>query len=668
MSRKILYYIAFCLLAFTPFVYSNELYNGVISAKQIWFYAAMALLMLAAAIDMLFDKKELVIQFNTIDLALIAFYTYYLIRSATTPYMPLLHNQRFINWTLCVILYFILKKCFNNEKVISEGVKSEKVKQNETALPCLTINSFLLSLLILTALVQAIWGLLQLYGFLSSFNSNFKITGTFFNPAPYAMYLAVIFPLALGKVLSNQKQDYISEKHDLRNMDSSTLTHWRIGILLHFITKLSYYISTATVIAILLVLPATMIRAAWFGALAGSLVLLQYKYHYTQQIKKFLNNRVKRIAAVAFVVAVIASLGAGVYHLKKDSANGKLFIWEVTLGKIAEKPLFGYGIGRFEAEYNNWQAEYFMKHTEEMDGSKGWVAGNTKYCFNEFLEIAGETGIIGLFLFIYVILSVFVGLKQTTSFSNNHHETSWLSYQNVSSPNNFKASLSSIIIISALSFPFYNLPVLLLFVTLLAFISAGVKGVILPLNLKTPVKYVLPVLLLTGCIYIGKTLPRTCSAWRTWQEASILYEVVAYETSAAEYEKAYPLCQYNGTFLQMYGKCLAMGKDHIKAMVMLKQAGKIGGDYILYTTQGDVYKELKKYQQAEQIYMQATYMEPHKLYPHYLLAKLYEQTNDKTKAVEKAKDVLSRRAKVENMAYEEIKQDMQKIINENLPN
>lgn len=79
---------------------------------------------------------------------------------------------------------------------------------------------------------------------------------------------------------------------------------------------------------------------------------------------------------------------------------------EVTLGKIAERPFFGQGIGRFEAECNNWQADYFKHHLREMDGPKGLAAGNTKYCFNEYLEIGSETGITGLLLLLFVLFSV----------------------------------------------------------------------------------------------------------------------------------------------------------------------------------------------------------------------------------------------------------------------
>jgi hypothetical protein len=70
---KIVFTLVILLILITPFMYSDELYNGVVSAKQIWFYGAMALLMLVTAIDILFDRKPFTLQFNKIDLALLAF-------------------------------------------------------------------------------------------------------------------------------------------------------------------------------------------------------------------------------------------------------------------------------------------------------------------------------------------------------------------------------------------------------------------------------------------------------------------------------------------------------------------------------------------------------------------------------------------------------------------
>jgi len=504
-------------------------------------------------------------------------------------------------------------------------------------------------------LVQSIWGLLQLYDFLPSFNSNFKITGTFFNPAPYAMYLAVIFPLALGQIMKNEKLRLNKVVRTGHGIFSYIQYFWQFFIL--HSSFLIYYLSFATVIAILLVLPATMIRAAWLGALAGALIVLQFKYHYIQQVSQFLNTRFKKTVAMAVAAVIIASLGTGIFFLKKDSANGKLFIWEVTLGKIVEKPLFGYGVGRFEAEYNNWQAEYFQNHPEEMVGPKGWVAGNTKYCFNEFLEMASEIGGTGLLLFVCLLVLALGGVPKLKLRKLENE-----GIRKVEDPLILNSFIASFLFIFFFSFPFYNLPLLLAFFGILAVISSNKQAIAVSERTTFISRYSLATSLLFLVIWFAFELHQNQAVNEIWQKASNLYSANAYDIAEKEYEKAYTSCKYNNEFLQQYGKCLAMNKNFTKAQITLSEANKFGGDYMLFANLGDVYKELKQYPQAEIAYKYAACMIPHKLYPHYLLAKLYLQSGNKAKAVKKAKEILAMNVKVENGAVSEIEKEMKKII------
>ncbi|MCD7933434.1 MAG: hypothetical protein LUH15_19920 [Tannerellaceae bacterium] len=59
--------------------------------------------------------------------------------------------------------------------------------------------------LVISAVIQVLYGSLQLASYLPSNHILFKITGGFFNPGPYAGYLATIFPVILGIVLYKKK-------------------------------------------------------------------------------------------------------------------------------------------------------------------------------------------------------------------------------------------------------------------------------------------------------------------------------------------------------------------------------------------------------------------------------------------------------------------------------
>lgn len=59
------------------------------------------------------------------------------------------------------------------------------------------VISWILSTLCMAAFLQAVNGILQYFHVISPQHNSFNITGTFFNPAPYAGYLATVLPVIL---------------------------------------------------------------------------------------------------------------------------------------------------------------------------------------------------------------------------------------------------------------------------------------------------------------------------------------------------------------------------------------------------------------------------------------------------------------------------------------
>ena len=163
--------IPFMVVLSTAFVVDKSLANGIISGKYFWFYAAMVLASIAVLLAVIIHKQNL--HFFLLDGLIVIFcgcglgITYYHTGEITTKWVLLL---------LLLILYFYFRIFF---------------VQNRWNLPVLML------FLVLTGLVEAIWGLRQLYGFSFSQHNLFKTTGSFFNSGPYAGYLAVVFPLSL---------------------------------------------------------------------------------------------------------------------------------------------------------------------------------------------------------------------------------------------------------------------------------------------------------------------------------------------------------------------------------------------------------------------------------------------------------------------------------------
>lgn len=678
-----LYSMIFSLILLTPFIHSASLYNGIISAKQIWFYGAMSLLILTAGSSMAFNRRNVFFSLNYTDVVLLVFYAYYLIRAATTNYVPVFHNQKLITLSLLLILYFIIKTSgwlFCIRSVVKPEQKDHMQKKHRIITNS-NIYFYIIHFLILTGLIEAVWGLLQLYGVTGSLHSGYKMTGTFFNPAPYALYLSAVFPLALGSYLRN-KEICAWVMNESRNERNNELEKGNKNIsFLHSLTlsfllgRILYYISLLTVISIILVLPATMNRASWLGAAAGTLLVMNYRYYLLNRVKAFLNNTIRKLCVIVIIIIIAGLTAAGLFYLKKGSSVGRLFIWEVTIGKIAGKPLFGYGAGRFEAEYNNWQAKYFMSHPREMDGPKGMVAGNTRYCFNEYLEMTSELGIVGLLLFLAVIISIFMGLGKgimtNVDVQSENDQSSTNGHGNFLIPSLLIPSLVSVLVCAMISFPFYSLPTHILFFVLLAILSSQMEATPFFKNnakqdvIKKHFSNATALMLIPVSIVVLFAAGRQHKMYTKWNEAAMLYQASSYTGACESFSECYPVMRYTGLCLQYYGKALNMQGEYQSSIRRLKRAGLYTSDEILYATLGDSYKSLKMYSEAEDAYRYASYMAPHKLYPLYLLAVLYDETGQKEKAIAVAEKTLKKEVKVESEATEEILQAMKRIVNRN---
>lgn len=640
LRRTIIYSFLISLVLATSFANSSDIYNGVISAKQIWFYGSMGLLLLGICINILTLKIKFSYTLNQIDLALLAFYAYFLIRAITTPYTPLIKNQKFLNWSLLLMFYFIVKALLcpiNNYSFPDEENKNITQYYHNNNKINNQIIFITIHFLICSGLFEAVLGLLQLFGFINSSNSYFKITGTFFNPAPYSLYLASIFPIALGVFLFNNDIEF-------EGVNTEEIK----------IKRFSYYVSLLTVFSIFIILPATMNRASWIGVGAGSLVILNHQFQFNNLLNKHLRNKTSKFYSIFIITVFIIITGYALFVMKERSSNGRLLIWQITAKKISDKPLFGYGVARFEAEYNNWQANFFETRHKEMDGQEGMIAGNTKYCFNEFLELTSEIGVIGSILFIVVIFLVF-------------SETHSLKNKNLKANKIIKSSLFAIIICALVSIPFYTLPVFIIFFFLIGLVSVqteescSFKRVNLKFSqLRTRIMtlmFLLPISLILIIVAF-----RQNKSYHTWKDATLLYYSSNYTEACKSYSAIQNSFRFSGTFLQYYGKALFMHKEYQKSAEILEQAKNYTCDELLFTTLGDTYKSLARFSEAEKTYLHAIHMAPNKLYPLFLLANLYFDTGQNTKFLETAHTILLKEIKVQSPASEEIIQKTRELI------
>ena len=217
---------------------------------------------------------------------------------------------------------------------------------------------------LLCGIYQSWLVLSQLLGYEASNHLRFVVTGSFFNPGPCGIFLAGVFVLAVAMMRKGFRKR---------------------GINLMF----ARYVTACIAFCMTLVaMVPTMSRAGWLGALLG--VMLLYRRELAGRIK--MNRRWVVGGGVVGLMLVLVLF----YLLKKDSANGRLFIWQNTISAYSKAPLFGVGIDGFERSYAEAQHDYFMAgNALEQDNRHTELAGVVESAFNEPLALfllLGATG------------------------------------------------------------------------------------------------------------------------------------------------------------------------------------------------------------------------------------------------------------------------------------
>lgn len=197
-------------------------------------------------------------------------------------------------------------------------------------------------------------GFMQLAGREASRHHLFDVTGTFFNPGPYAIFVAVVLAVSVawwyrhGEVFAGRGR-------------WSRVGAWSVAAVAVFCFP---------------VLVATWSRAAWVAVAVAAACLL-WKAH-------------RRMVLWGMGVAVCAGVAA--YFLKQGSADGRLLMTMVAGRAWAGEWLCGHGLGGYAQAYGAAQEAFFAARP----GSPlSVVAGSPEYAFNGVLGVGMEQGVLG---------------------------------------------------------------------------------------------------------------------------------------------------------------------------------------------------------------------------------------------------------------------------------
>ena len=602
------------------FVVNSELAHGIVVGKYFWFYLSMGVMAVWSIISLAIHAKSVRFSCNDVLILLFGLITLpisYWVNGSDV-------SSKHILLILIIILYFYFKIAFQMNK---------------------SAHYWLPVFLMITGFVEAVWGLRQLYGYSFSHHSLFKLTGSFFNPGLYAGYLAVVAPMAFYYLIFEDLPQWTQGKHKGHNIRQIFVDFVKTLCDLcgkKFFRYLRWGIALLTFVSILVVLPASMSRAAWLGGIGGCgvvLFLIRSMFHGVSRKNIFWFAAV----AVVFIICCV-----GMYYLKKDSADGRALMWKMSLQAVIKNP-FGAGLGNFSGAYGEVQSAYFASgkgtETEEL------VAGNPDYGFNEYLQIAVEGGVISLVLFLVIVV---VALRSLI----------------VSREWGMAGAMVSLLVFAFFSYPFSVLPFLIVFVFLLAMAGSTQMTQITQICADKTKKSEFIRQICVICVPLCCMIATACclykvypayGAYKKWNKDRILYTAGLYRDVVESYEDLYPMLNDQLQFLFEYAQSLSKTEQSAKSNEVLKRAMRISCDPMLYNIMGKNYQALKEYEQAEVCFFKASHIVPHRIYPFYLLALLYHEMGLQDRVNEMAELVQTKEPKVISTAVREMRMEVRKL-------
>ena len=329
---------------------------------------------------------------------------------------------------------------------------------------------------------------------------------------------------------------------------------------------------------------------------------------------------------------IFTVVGYSLFQLKAASASGRLFMWKISTRAIAESPVVGYGMGNFVLAYGRAQENYFAN--EEYSETEELVAGSPEYAFNEYLQVAVEYGI--PFLFVVLLIIAFCLWKGSSEGRTG--------------------LCGGVIAVLVFAFSSYPMQIPGFAVTFCFLLAACVIG-----RLKIILLLFISIIALLGTYYWKNNQYAVC---KDWYHSKMLYNIGAYQSAKEAYGKLYSELKNRGAFLFEYGYCLHKLKQYDSSTLVLEEAMKHSCDPMILNIIGKNYQAVGKYEKAEESLIRSTHRLPGRIYPYYLLAKLYAepeyQQPEKLKRMVEV--VLTKEPKVQSTAVKEMRVEVKKLL------
>ncbi len=407
----------------------------------------------------------------------------------------------------------------------------------------------------------------------------YSVIGTFHNPNVTAIYITICTASYFGKIVEdpNKWQNYAL-----------------LGILLFAIALIGC-------------------RTAYLGVLTIAGVYIFSNPHIKISLQK-LKPKVKYLISVSLLIMVIFA-SAYLYQTKKESADGRLFIWKTSMAMVKEKPVLGYGYGFFDKHYNLKQADYF----EQNIATENEVQ-NARYVYmpyNDYLENLVYGGIIGLvfYLFFLIIPIIYAGKQSNyTAFS----------------------ILLAVAVMSTTNFIFQSVPVWIVVLVMIAYSVSQMnfKPVKIPVRWIYSLLFIATIAVLQIALKFAYGHIMLTSAHHNVKNGNL-------EDANSSFEKAASFIGTNGEFYLRYSDFLSHEKRPEDAKKQAWIAQKYSSNPEVFITIAHCNFREGNIEEAERNLLLAKFMVPAYFKAKHALLRFYERTDQSEKAIALSNEILA---------------------------
>lgn len=513
------------------------------------------------------------------------------------------HSDKFFIFSACIPVYLAAKQAAKRSKV---GLL------------------LIISSIIIASICNEMYSILQLLDLVNSNNANFRVTGSFYHPAPLAIFIATSTSISLGAS--------------------------RLRIPLHY-RRFFFALLIVNVSLGISILLCTNSRTAIISA-AASFIIINVRY------LKLRNIGLPKPLLLAITLLVISIGALIIYRIRPDSIQGRWLIWKIATNNNENYSIFGAGLDSFKYVYPGYQITFFQL-IENLSENNVRLSTEVTFAFNEFIQFLIEIGLLGFAILLLIYFTII------NSITRPKRANCDLSDWKVGAIRSLQLGLVPIGLSVLSSYPFSDVSLTLtLFVLLGATSAMHSQNFRMDFKVFNTFKLVLLVAVFTILIQRSGSFPSTFYALQEWSRGKRTGFVTRdFDRACHIYSEIFPILRNRMDFIFEYGVLQLSRGDTAKALTIFKHGSSICLSYQNLMMQGLCEEKLGNFNDAVKTYETANSLLPHKLTPVFRIMEIYRSLNQNDLSKDAAMELLRKPVKMKSEITNLMRNSAEKVLN-----